>query len=247
MRPGKIHIGTSGWSYKHWKDIFYPEGLKTTEWLQCYAQSFDCTEINNSFYRMPGAQTVLDWAEKVPAGFKFCPKISRYLSHMKKLKDPEEPMQRFFGVFSQIKKQLGPILIQLPPNLGFNEERTTHFFRLLKDEYNDYEFALEVRHETWLSEEALKLMKRYNVAFVISQSGVGFPYAEVVTAKHIYIRFHGPKKLYASLYAKNTLQEYAEKMVGWQKAGHHVWAFFNNDIHGYAIENARQLIGFTGK
>jgi uncharacterized protein YecE (DUF72 family) len=165
---------------------------------------------------------------------------------MKKLNEPEEPMHRFFEVFAQVKKHLGPVLIQLPPNLGFNEERTAYFFRLLKETYSDYDFALEVRHETWLSEEALKLMKRYRVAFVISQSGVGFPYAEAITAKHIYIRFHGPKKLYASLYSPKAMQEYAEKMIDWQQAGHHVWAFFNNDFHGYAIDNARQLAGLTG-
>lgn len=247
MKPGKIHIGTSGWSYKDWKEIFYPEKMKSTDWLSFYAQSFDCTEINTSFYHMPLAQTVQNWVEKVPARFKFCPKISRYLTHMKKLLDPEEPLQRFFEVFAQVKKHLGPVLIQLPPSLGFKAERTTHFFEVLKTTYKAYDFALEVRHNSWLTSEAYALMKKYNIAFVISQSGAGFPYAEEVTAKHIYVRFHGPKKLYASLYTENMMREYAEKISNWQKAGHDVWVFFNNDFYGYGIDNARQLLALTGK
>jgi len=245
MKQGKIHIGTSGWSYKDWKEIFYPEKMKSTEWLSFYAKSFHCTEINTSFYHMPLAETVLNWTEKVPARFRFCPKISRYLTHMKKLKEPEEPLQRFFDVFSQARKHLGPVLIQLPPTLGFEEERTAYFFNVLKENYSDYRFALEVRHKSWLNNIAYDLMKRYHIAFVISQSGVGFPYAEEVTAKHIYIRFHGPGKLYASMYTEKTMQEYTNKILGWQQAGHDVWAFFNNDYDGYGIDNARQLVTMT--
>src|SRR2546423_6227483 len=177
----KINIGTSGWSYKHWKEIFYPKGLKSAEWLTFYAQTFKTTEINGSFYRLPKVETILDWAQKVPPDFVFCPKMSRYLTHMKKLKDPEESLERFFYVFEPIKKMMGPVLIQLPPALKFNYDTAEHLYSILKRKYKAYEFVMEVRHDTWLQEDSLTLMTKYDLGFVISQSGDEFPYAEIIT------------------------------------------------------------------
>jgi len=241
MKATHINIGTSGWSYKDWKGLYYPEGLKSTEWLAYYANQFDITEINTSFYHLPKPQTVINWAEKVPANFLFCPKISRYITHMKKLHEPEEPLQRFFDVFDLIKKHLGPVLIQLPPSLTFDQDKAIHFFKLLQTTYKDYDFVLEVRHATWLEKEPLALMKKYNIGFVISQSGVGFPYSETITAENIYVRFHGPDKLYASSYSNEMLQGFSKKFKKWIKEGHTLWVFFNNDWYGYAINNAEFL------
>jgi uncharacterized protein YecE (DUF72 family) len=237
----KIHIGTSGWSYKDWKGLYYPEKLKATEWLTFYAKQFDITEINTSFYHLPKPQTVINWAEKVPKKFRFCPKLSRYITHMKKLLEPEEPLQRFFDVFDNIKDRLGPVLVQLPHMVKFDPERTEHFFNILKTAYSDYDFVLEFRHDTWLQDDALRLMERYNIGLVISQSGVGFPYSEIITSKNIYVRFHGPAKLYASPYTDEMLQGFAKKFKKWIKDGHTIWVFFNNDWHGYAINNAEKL------
>lgn len=242
VKQGKIHIGTSGWSYKDWKGVYYPEKMKPAEWLTWYAKDFDITEINTSFYHLPKPQTVLNWAEKVPAHFKFCPKISRYITHMKQLNDPEEPLQRFFEVFEPVRKHLGPVLIQLPPRSKFNYDKTEHFFKVLKQDYKQYDFALEVRHETWMEQAAIDLMRKYDIAFVISQSGVGFPYAEYITAKNIYIRFHGPKKLYSSSYTDAAMKDYARKIRKWAKEGHDIWVFFNNDWFTYAIQNAKTLM-----
>src|ERR1043165_3614021 len=114
VAKGRVYIGTSGWHYKTWQGVYYPQELKTGEWLAYYAKRYKTTEINNSFYRLPKPETVLNWVEQVPGGFKFCPKISRYLSHTKRLLDPEEPLRRFFDVFDLIKKHLGPVLVQLP-------------------------------------------------------------------------------------------------------------------------------------
>jgi uncharacterized protein YecE (DUF72 family) len=238
----KIHIGTSGWSYKHWKEIFYPKGLKNTDWLPFYSQSFHCTEINSSFYRIPKKETVQHWVEKVPSDFFFCPKMSRYLTHLKRLHDPEEPLDHFFDVFDPMKKQMGPVLIQLPPSLKFNIETADHLFGILKKDYGAYRFALEGRHPTWLEPEAIDLLTKYKIAFVIAHSGHEFPYAEFVTAKHIYIRFHGPDQLFSSLYTKELLQKFARLMRKWRKENHIVWAFFNNDVHGYALVNGWQLM-----
>jgi uncharacterized protein YecE (DUF72 family) len=246
MKDGSIHIGTSGWSYKHWKNIFYPEDLSPAEWLKFYSHSFGTTEINNSFYHTPDVSTTEGWKNKVPRDFMFCPKMSRYLTHMKKLNDPEESMERFFTAFSPLKRKTGPVLVQLPRSVAFKKEKTAYFYELCKKKYAYYRFAMEVRHDSWLSKESIDLMKNFNIAFVISQSGSGFPYAELVTAPDIYVRFHGPAALYASGYSDEQLKEFARLFKQWKKKGHAVWAFFNNDIHGYALTDAQRLMKMLG-
>jgi uncharacterized protein YecE (DUF72 family) len=243
----KIHIGTSGWSYKHWRGLFYPDKLAASKWLNYYRGLFSTTEINGSFYRLPTEETVIKWTDGVSEDFLFCPKISRYLTHMKKLRDPEEPLERFFSVFEFMKKKMGPVLIQLPPMLKFSYDVAEHFYRLLKMKYREYNFVIEVRHDTWLQEQSLTLMTAYDIGFVISQSDAIFPYAEVVTAKNIYIRFHGPAELYASSYSDDALKNYAGKFKEWVKEGHEVWAYFNNDIHGYATKDALRLLQWLEK
>ncbi len=238
----KIYVGTSGWSYKHWKSIFYPPKLKATDYLAYYAQHFSITEINTSFYYLPKRETVEGWVTKVPVGFKFCPKMSRYLTHMKKLHEPEEPLARFFEVFEPMTHLMGPVLVQLPPFLKFNYDVAEHFFSILSKVYKQYEFVLEVRHPTWLHDDSLTLMTKHNIGLVIAQSGVSFPYSEMITAKNIYIRFHGPEQLYASSYSGEMLNSFVQKFKEWTTEGHTIWTFFNNDIHGYAIEDAKRLI-----
>jgi uncharacterized protein YecE (DUF72 family) len=195
-----------------------------------------------AFYRLPLKETVINWTKKVPNDFLFCPKMSRCLTHMKKLLEPEETIDRFFEVFEPMRKMMGPVLIQLPPSLKFNYDKANHLYRLLRTKYRRYEFVMEVRHDTWLQEESLTLMTRYDIGLVISQSGERFPYSEMITAKNIYIRFHGPQALYASSYSDKMLKDFAGKFKRWEKEGHVIWAFFNNDIHGYAIEDARRLL-----
>jgi uncharacterized protein YecE (DUF72 family) len=241
MRNKKINIGTSGWSYKHWKGAFYPQEMKPIEYLLFYTQHFDITEINASFYRLPLKSTVENWVKKVPKHFRFCPKINRYITHIKRLHDPEETVARFFEVFEPMKEKMGPVLVQLPPSLKFDYDVAEHFYSTLKKNFKEYSFAMEVRHETWMAEESLTLMSKYDMAFVISQSGERFPYAETVTAKNIYVRFHGPKELYASSYSDKMLKDFAKKFQRWIDKGHYVWAFFNNDVGLHAIYNAKTL------
>ena len=241
MKQGKIHIGMSGWSYKDWIETFYPKHLKSSEWLAYYSKTFNCTEINSSFYRLPQAQTIINWMDKVSKDFLFCPKMSRYLTHIKRLKEPEEPLQRFFGIFEPMQKQMGPVLIQLPKIVPFNYDIAKHFYQLLKKEYSCYEFAIEVRHESWMTETSYALMSKYNISFVISHSGNHFPYAEVITSKTIYVRFHGPGTLYNTKYHHSTLKKYAALFKRWLKEGYELWVFFNNDWFCYGIENALML------
>ena len=236
------HVGTSGWSYKHWKDHFYPPKLKAADWFDYYATRFDSSEINTSFYHLPKEQTVINWATKAPLGFTFCPKLSRYITHMKKLRDVEESLGRFFGVFTPLYPFMGPVLIQLPPQLRYNAVvAAAGFFDLICTQYSEQRFVLEVRHDSWLQEEAIGMLRRYQIGFVIAHSFHFFPYAEWVTSKDVYLRFHGPKELYASGYSEGALREYATKCKQWIAAGHTIWAYFNNDIHGYAYKDAAVL------
>lgn len=242
-----LYIGTSGWSYKHWRDIYYPAKLKPTEWLSYYARQFSVAEINTSFYHTPKHQSVLNWIEKVPSGFLFCPKLSRYITHMKKLKEPEEPLARFFDVFAPMQPHMGPVLIQLPPSLKWDYDRAENLYGVLKKLYNQYHFVLEVRHNSWLENDSLNLMAQYEIGLVISQSGGVFPYSEMVTAKNVYLRFHGPAELYASAYSDADLDYFAGKIQQWINEGHVVWAFFNNDIHGHAFRDAARLKARLGQ
>jgi uncharacterized protein YecE (DUF72 family) len=237
---GSIHIGTSGWSYNHWRSLYYPERLPASRWLQFYSQQFNSTEINGCFYRLPTEKTVLKWMSEVPEHFRFCPKMSRFLTHMKKLRDPEEPLERFFRIFDPMKKMLGPVLIQLPHQLGYHYNTVVHFYECLQV-YADHEFVIEVRHPSWLCEESISLMKKFSVGFVLSQSNGVFPYAEHITSDTVYIRFHGPADLYASPYSDKMLRSYEKKFIEWAEEGRSVWAFFNNDIHGYAPVDAHRL------
>ncbi|SEJ21887.1 Uncharacterized conserved protein YecE, DUF72 family [Dyadobacter sp. SG02] len=235
----KIHIGTSGWSYKHWKGNFYPDNVKAAEYLTFYARYFPVSEINNSFYKLPAKEIVAKWVDTVPEGFLFCPKMSRYLSHLKKLRDPQEPLERFFNIFRPFQEYLGPVLIQLPANSRFKAEVAETFYEET-DRYDDFRFALEVRHPSWFSEESIGLMKSHGITLVFSQAD-RLPYHEEITAKDIYLRFHGPTTLYSSSYSDDVLEDYAEKFAAWADDGHEVWAFFNNDIGGHAVANAMKL------
>lgn len=216
--------------------------MKTSNYLNYYAEHFACAEINTSFYRLPGEETITSWVEKVPKGFKFCPKMSRYLTHMKKLREPEEPLERFFNLFEPMKAMLGPVLVQLPPMAKFYYDVAEHLFKLFRKKYKAYEFVIEPRHATWFENDALNLMAKYGIGLVISQSGAAFPYSEMITAKNIYIRFHGPAELYASSYSDEMLKTFLKKIKAWVKEGHEVWIFFNNDIHGHAFRDAARLI-----
>ena len=182
MSLDNIHIGTSGWSYRHWKENFYPKGTKPADYLSHYAQYFSTTEINTTFYHLPRLSTVENWLHKVPDTFRFSIKMSRFLTQTKRLKEPEEPLERFFTAIEPVKHLCGIILLQLPPSLSFDYERADHLFSILKTEYKDYQFALEVRHNSWLEVDSISLFTKYEIAFVIAQSGNRFPYAEMITA-----------------------------------------------------------------
>ncbi len=236
------YIGTSGWSYRHWVGPFYPNDLKPPQFLEYYMRYFPTVEINSTFYHLPKPATVENWFKRSPAHFRFCPKLSRWITHQKKLVGVEEALERFFELIQVLKPKLGPVLIQLPPSLKFDSSLLENFLNLLRRHYSDYQFAIEPRHSSWDAPECRQILSDFQVALVCAHSGKRFPYFNYQTAPFVYYRFHGPDRLYASDYPPEMLREFADRMCQQARAGATVWAFFNNDYQGFAVRNARQLM-----
>lgn len=235
-----IHVGTSGFSYADWRGVFYPEEVKPKTYLEYYASHFDCVEINASFYHLPKKKVVQGWYERTPSHFRFCPKMSRLITHTHHLKSPDL-LYAFFNVFEPLQQKMGPILIQLPPSLKFGAPQVEPFFHILKDRYSSYSFAIEARHPSWISEDAYGLLKKYGLEWVVADSANIYPSAPVVTGKIAYLRFHGPGALYSSDYPADILKKYALLARQWIQQKKKIWAFFNNDVQGYAVKNAREF------
>ncbi|HET7088676.1 MAG TPA: DUF72 domain-containing protein [Anaerolineae bacterium] len=231
-----IHIGTSGWVYNHWRGIFYPERLRQSEWFACYAREFDTVEINNSFYRLPGETTFDKWRTQAPPGFLYAVKASRFLTHLKKLKDPEEPLRRFFERAGRLGETLGPVLYQLPPHWQVNLPRFEHFLSVLP---KGYRHVVEFRDASWLTEDVFRLMERHRVAHCIHDlQPLNVPLR--VTTSMVYLRFHGDPS-HGGNYPHAALDAWAGRIDAWRSQGFGVFAYFNNDIGGYALENAKTL------
>jgi len=234
-----LHVGTSGWSYQHWAGRFYPKEVKSREYLEYYVTHFDCVELNACFYRLPKEAVVKGWMKRTPDEFLFCLKMSRWITHIKRLHEAGDSLKMFFDRFRPLKKKLGPLLVQLPPSLIFNEDKVRPFFKLLHGRYRNYRFALEARHPSWVDDKVFTTLSQYGIAWVIADSGGFYPSEVVVTTDFVYLRFHGPGGLYASNYPEELLQPYAESSKTWLQQGKSVWAFFNNDANAHAVENAR--------
>lgn len=236
-----FYSGTSGWSYKHWSGVFYPENIKPFRYLEYYFSHFGCVELNSSFYYPPKKTTVEGWVKRTPDTFLFCPKMSRYITHLRQLENVESSLENFFGVIEGMKHKLGPVLIQLPPELKYNTSLISDFLDILREKYSDLRFAIEVRHKSWMCDAFFSKLEISGIALVFADSGKRFPYYEADTADFIYMRFHGQEKLYAYDYPEWLLKEFAAKIDSWLTRGREVWAFFNNDFEGYAVKNAKKL------
>lgn len=236
----KIFVGTSGYNYKHWgNDVFYPRELSQTRWLGHYATTFRSVELNVSFYRLPKKQAFEDWFIKTPKDFVFAAKGNRFITHMKKLKECEEPLNSFFENASGLREKLGVVLWQLPPNLHLNKERLQSFCALLVENKiaRKSRHAFEFRHESWFCEEVYVLLKKFNFSLCIAHS-MRWPHQDIVTADYVYLRFHGGEILYGSNYSDGELEGWASKTRAWSSGGKDIYAYFNNDAYGYAISNA---------
>lgn len=261
----KLFIGTSGWLYGHWQEVFYPENLLSKNYnpaathLQYYSKHFKTVEINYSFYRLPRPSTYQNWYSQVSADFIFAVKASRFITHIKRLKNVKSAWKTFIENGLNLKEKLGPILFQFPPSFkasNENIERLEKFLELIRKdslsrlpptnilvggERKSAKFAFEFRHKSWCDEKIYKLLKKYNVAWVIVDSPK-YPKKEIITANFVYIRMHGSKILFASKYTEKELKNLAKKIKKWLKQKLDVYCYFNNDAYGYAVENAKTLI-----
>jgi len=234
----RVWIGTSGWIYPHWKGRFYPEELPQKSWFGYYARFFPTVEINNTFYRLPEEQTFESWREQAPRSFLYAVKANRFLTHIKRLRDVQEPLERFMARARRLGSHLGPVLFQLPPRWKYHPDRLTDLLNALAG-YRRVRFALEVRDADWLREEMFVILKRHRVAICIHDLIPEHP--RPITAPFSYLRFHGAGERYGGCYDEATLREYARWIVAQARAGISVFAYFNNDAYAYAVQNARTL------
>jgi len=237
-RTGRIWIGTSGWVYKHWHNgVFYPKDLPGDRQLAFYADNFSTVEVNNSFYRLPEREVFESWRDQTPKDFLFAVKGSRYLTHMKKLNEPEEPLQRLMDHASGLGKKLGPILFQFPPSWRVHIERLEPFLKLIKRRKGK-RFAFEFRDKSWLTGKVFDLLEDAEAALCLPLAP-GMPIDERLTASWTYIRFHHGKKGIG--FSPQHLAAWAKRIRSFLSKGADVFAYFNNDAGGHAIRDAKRL------
>jgi uncharacterized protein YecE (DUF72 family) len=239
---GKLQIGTSGWVYKHWMGIFYPLHLPSNQQLSFYAQNFSTVEINFSFYRLPERSVFESWREQTPSGFLFAVKGSRYLTHMKKLKDPQEPLSRLMERVEGLQEKLGPILFQFPHTWHLNLERLQSFLELLQT-YGQQRFTFEFRHSSWLIPQVYKLLENAGVALCLPVSPT-VPLDVRLTAPWTYIRMHTGQ--YGVGYSDEELSIWANRIRLFLQQEADVYIYFNNDPDAHAIHDAQHLCRLLG-
>jgi uncharacterized protein YecE (DUF72 family) len=232
-----IYIGTSGWHYKHWRGPFYPAGVRAADMFCFYVQHFETVEVNNSFYHLPTTTALRNWHDVTPGKFRFAVKASRFLTHMKKLKDPKSGLQKFLQRVETLGRKLGPILFQLPPGWQCNLDRLASFLAALPSKHRS---AFEFRNPTWHHQTTYELLRRHNAAFCVYELA-GFQSPIVTTADFAYIRFHGPGGAYEGRYTEQQLGTWASQIHHWQRHLTDIYVYFDNDQHGYAVCNALEL------
>jgi uncharacterized protein YecE (DUF72 family) len=237
----KVFIGTSGYIYPHWEGIFYPENWPKSKKLEYYCQHFDTVELNNTFYRLPGEKAFESWYKRTPKNFIFAVKVSRFITHVKKLVDCKEVWGIFLKRVLILKEKLGPLLFQLPPFLKADPKKLEDFGKMiLKESPKGLRFAFEFRNESWCNEKIYQILKKFNFAWVVVDSPF-WPKVYQFTADFVYVRMHGSKILFGSKYTKRELEDLAQRIKKWKKQNLDVYVYFNNDAYGYAVEDAKEL------
>jgi uncharacterized protein YecE (DUF72 family) len=237
-----LRIGCSGWTYKDWTGPFYPPGTKDRERLEYYATRFDTAELNASFYRLPSEAMVEGWARRAPAGFLFAWKVSRFITHNKKLKDCEDSVDLVFGRMAPLGDKLGPALVQLPPMLRRDDDRLARFLDLLP---KGRRCTVEFRHPSWYDPAVFAILADHDAALCISDHHSA-PSPWELTASWAYVRGHGPGGRYRGRYPPAELADWATRLTGWRRQGRDVFTYFDNDIKSAAPLDALALMGLTG-
>jgi uncharacterized protein YecE (DUF72 family) len=236
----EIYIGCSGYDYKDWRKVFYPENLPKHKWLEFYASHFNTVEINNTFYNFPKEENLKQWLEQTPDDFKFTIKANRYFSHMKKLKTDEQFLERldaFQKILDTAKEKVACVLWQLPGNLHKSISKIKSFSRSLD---RNMHHIIEFRHESWFDETVYEVLEKENLTHCILSAPKGIPEDPVITSKTAYVRFHGKSTWYDYLYSGNELEDWKrriERFTGVER----IFVYFNNDLHGNAVKNARHF------
>jgi uncharacterized protein YecE (DUF72 family) len=233
----QVHIGTSGWHYKHWRGPFYPADVPPPKMLGWYAERFDTVEINNSFYKVPTSEALAGWCRQTPPNFCFAVKASRYITHNRKLKESGETVERFLSQITELGKRLGPILFQLPPSWKVNLARLEQFLNYLPPRHH---YVFEFRNDSWNSQQVFDLLRRHNAALCMFELA-GYQSPMELTADFAYIRLHGPGNKYQGDYTAAQLRAWANRIESWSKTLKHVFIYFDNDQAGFAAKNALEL------
>ena len=237
MRP--IRIGCSGWNYGHWRNgVFYPPRLPPRRWLEYYAQNFDTVEINSTFYRLPRETAVANWVRESPPEFLFAVKMSRYVTHLKRLRELPPSIDLFYSRIRPLvsSPKLGPVLWQLPGNFRRDDERLAQALELLPPGRHCFEF----RHESWFVDDVYELLARAGIALVIGDTPQRPFQAHELTTDWTFIRFHHGTRGRHSNYSERELEDWAQRIEAWAERGD-VYGYFNNDRNGYAVRNGLWL------
>jgi uncharacterized protein YecE (DUF72 family) len=234
-----VRIGCSGWNYRSWAGDFYPRGCPPRRWLEHYATVFDTVEVNNTFYRLPKRDAVARWVEQTPPGFLFTVKSSQFLTHMKRLTDMEQGVQRLWERLEPLLEspKMGPVLWQLPESFKRDDERLAHALERLPPGHHAFEF----RDPGWFAPDVLALLREHDVALAIGDRPDRPWQPHEITADFTLVRFHHGARGRRGNYSDTELQAWARRIAGWRDAGTAVFAYFNNDWEGFAPRNARRL------
>lgn len=283
---GEVRIGISGWRYPPWRGVFYPPDLPQHRELEYASGKFPTIEINGTFYSLQRPESFERWYNDTPPGFVFSIKGARYITHIKRLHDVDNPLANFFasGIFN-LREKLGPILWQFPPSFHYDPEKLKHFFELLPHDTSQalslarkreprmtgraclaidatriLRHAIEIRHESFVDESFIRLLREHNIALVIADTAGKWPYREDITADFIYLRLHGDKELYASGYTPEALTRWSMRIRAWrtgsqpddahlisarpvlQRHPRDVYCYFDNDVKVRAPFDAQDLI-----
>jgi len=233
-----VRVGCSGWNYEHFRDVVYPRGLPASRWLEHYATIFDTVEVNSTFYRLPRETAVANWVRETPPGFVFAVKMSRYATHIKRLRELEPSIELFYDRIRPLVEspRLGPVLWQLPPGFRRDDARLAEALDRLPPGRHCFEF----RDETWFAEPVYELLRRHRVALVIGDTPQRPFQAHELTTDWTFVRFHYGRRGRGGNYSERELEEWAQRLEAWAE-NHEVFAYFNNDWNGYAVRNGLWL------